>query len=356
MNHGLRHGHMHLPCCCRLGTETPPHPRPSMALSSRSPSEVDADDVELSVGFNPFRPAAAAHRVHLGPNPFQDAALQALGGSDGAAAPKAGAPQGIRRQHTLSSAAGGRPAADGLLPELRIPQLGRQASAGDPWHPAKRQSLSFKLAGGGPEAARRPRAEPGPAQSGSLLPSSLPAQSTMKQSLSFKLGTGTPGPDAHSGEAAGRPAAELGGAEQGPKLLAAGLRWRQSLSKLGAGSPEVDRPPPEVAGAAELGPLLSTGGPRRSAMKGARWKAAAELAGESSMLLPLQCQLCACTSSVRIRGLDAASGLAQCSMSAQGRNELQLPSLLPLDMSQPRCTAHRHSLHNQVTLALLCRA
>ena len=303
------------------------------------------------MGFNPFRPAAAATRVHLGPNPFQDAALQAPGGSDGAAAPTADAPQVTRRQHTLSSrAAGGSPAAGGLLPELKIPQLGHQASAGDPWHPAKRQSLSFKLAGGSPEAARRPRAEPGPAQSGSLLPSSLPAQYTMKRSLSFKLGTGTPGPVAHSGEAAGRPAAELGGAEQGPQLPTAGLRWRQSLSKLGAGSPEVDRPPPEVAGAAELGPLLSTGGPRRSAMKGARWKAAAELAGEFCLLLHLQCRLCGCTSSVCIRCLDAASRLAQCAMSAQGLNELQLPRLLPSDMSQPNnaqptsipCTTRSH--------------
>ena len=287
---------MHLPSFCRLGTVgTPPQPRPSMALSSRSPSEVDVDDVDLNMGGNPFRSAAAllvasssnaaaANGVHLGPNPFQDAALQAPGGSDGAAAPRAGAPQAMRRQHSLSlKAARGSSEADGLLPELEVPQLGRQASAGRPWHPAKRQSLSSKLAGGSPGAASRAGAEPEAAQSGSLLPSSLPGQSMMKQSLSFKPGRVGLGPDGHPDGVAGRPAAELSVAQQGPQSTTAGLRWRQSLGKLGAGSPEVNRPLPEDAGAAELGPLLSAGGPRRSAMKGARGKAASELAGGASL-------------------------------------------------------------------------
>ena len=357
---------MQLPCFCRLGTvETPPLPRPSMALSSRSPSEVarspsevGANDVELNMGPNPFR-LAAADRVHPGPNPFQDTALQALGSSDGAAAPKAGAPQAMRRQHNLSfGAARGSPEADGLLPELKVPQLGLQAPAAGPWQSAKKQSLSFKLAGGSPEAASRPDAVPDPAQSGLLLPSSLPRQTLMKRGISFRSGTGDPGADGRQAGAAGRPAAEQGIAEQGPQLPTAGLRWRQSLTKLGAGSPEVNRPPPEVAGAAELGPLLSAGGPRRSAMKGARWKAAAELAGGASR----QPAAASAVPALRLhrfcrnRCLDAASRLAQCSMSAQGLIELRLPRLLPCNMSQPN-NAQPTSihLHNQVILALLCR-
>lgn len=287
---------MHLPCFCRVGTvETPPRPHPSTALGSHSPSEVDAQDAELNMGPNFFRPAAsllvasssnaaAAKGVHLGPNPFQDVAWHAPGSSDGAAATKAGAPQAMRRQHGLSfEAAGGSPGADGLLPELKVPHLGLQASAGGPWQPPLRKSLSFSLAEGSPEAGGRPGADSGAAQSGSLLPSSLPGQATMKRSLSFKPGTSGLGPVGMPGEAAGRPAAELDHAEQGPQLPKAGLGRRQSLSQLGVGSPEVNRPLPEVAGVAELGPLLSVGGPRRSAMKGARGKAASELAGGASL-------------------------------------------------------------------------
>ena len=335
---------MHL-LFCRLGTVgTPPQPRPGMALGSHSPSEVDADDVELNVGFNPFRPAAAlllasgsngaaADSMHPGPNPFQRAALHALGSSDGAAALKAGVPQALRRQ----------------------------------------QSRSFKLARGSPEAASRPGAEPGTAQSGSLLPSSLPCQSMIRQSISFKPGTGSPGPDGPPGGAAGRAAADLGMAEQGPQSTTAGLRWRQSLSKLGAGSPEVGRPLPEVAGPAELGPLLSAGGPRRSAMKGARGKAASELAGRarlqpagapqvvagaSAQPAAPQGPLCVCTGSVCNRCLDAVSSLPHRSMAAQGLNELELSSQLRCDTSQPnhaQPTGIPSALWIQLTPTLLCR-